>query len=94
MITCKECLDKLYPHDPKVRSGKYRLCSCDYCAKPTDLRELEATTLETLPIEPQGVYIVPEYYREFQQVKLRCEHFEKKLTEHLNRKTNKYRNYI
>jgi len=29
------------PDDPRVRSGKYMMCGCDYCNKPSYYRELE-----------------------------------------------------
>ena len=41
MITCAQCIQQLKPEDPRVRSGRYRLCSCDYCSKPSYFRELE-----------------------------------------------------
>jgi len=38
----------MLPYDPRVKSGNYYLCGCDYCNKPTYERELEdrITTLE------------------------------------------------
>ncbi|KKL04653.1 hypothetical protein LCGC14_2613940 [marine sediment metagenome] len=41
MITCAECIERMKPDDPRIRSGRYRMCGCDYCNKPTYLRELE-----------------------------------------------------
>ena len=41
MITCAECIKSLRPDDPRVKSGKYGMCGCDYCDKPDDLRERE-----------------------------------------------------
>ena len=41
MISCRECIEGLKPDNPQVRGGKYNLCGCDYCDKPTYFRELE-----------------------------------------------------
>ncbi len=41
MITCKECKERIRPDDPTVKSGRYHLCSCDYCGKPSYYREIE-----------------------------------------------------
>lgn len=41
MITCVECLERLYPEDPRVRSGGH--CGCDYCDRPSSYREIEKT---------------------------------------------------
>lgn len=50
MITCAECIEKLKPDDPRIRSGKYMRCGCDYCDKPTYFRELESIRSEIEPI--------------------------------------------
>ncbi len=42
MITCAECIERMKPDDPHVRSGKYHMCGCDYCNKPSYYRELES----------------------------------------------------
>jgi hypothetical protein len=31
MLTCEECMRDMYPDDPHIKSGKYHMCSCDYC---------------------------------------------------------------
>lgn len=42
MITCEECVRRLYPDDPRVPTGRYHHSTCDYfCNKPTYYRELE-----------------------------------------------------
>ena len=41
MFTCAECTDRMKPDDPRMRSGRYHMCGCDYCSKPTYYRELE-----------------------------------------------------
>jgi len=46
MITCKQCIEDLRPDDPRIRSGRYRMCGCDYCNKPSYFRELELSTEE------------------------------------------------
>ena len=54
MITCRECIGRLKPDDPRKRSGKYRLCGCDYCNKPSYYRELEEQ--EPSSIEVKHIY--------------------------------------
>ncbi len=39
MLTCQECINRLFPGDPRVKAGRYNLCGCDYCCKP--YKELE-----------------------------------------------------
>jgi len=34
------------PDDPRVKSGRYHLCGCDYCNKSTYFRELERKQVE------------------------------------------------
>ena len=46
IITCKVCLENLYPEDPRVRTGRYHMNSCDYCEKSTYDREIEAMIME------------------------------------------------
>ncbi len=43
MIPCKECIRQIYPDNPRVRSGRYTMCGCNYCDKPTYYREIEET---------------------------------------------------
>jgi len=55
MISCADCAEGMYPHDPRVKYGKYRLCGCDYCNKPSYYRELEALVKPDLNI-PRPIY--------------------------------------
>ncbi len=41
LITCAECLERLYPEDPRVITDGH--CGCYYCSKPFYYRELEKT---------------------------------------------------
>jgi len=42
MIPCSECIQSLYPDDPRVPVGRYHQSTCDYyCDKPDYYRELE-----------------------------------------------------
>ena len=48
MISCRKCIEGFYPGDPRIRSGRYNMCSCDYYEKPDYFRELEqASTHES-----------------------------------------------
>jgi len=76
----------MLPHDPRVRSGKYGLCSCDYCDKPTYNREIEANDLEDRvdnleEISSQKGSIPRRYYDELQQLKAGILYFKNKLVE-------------
>ena len=46
MRSCSECIKEMLPDDPRVKSGKYHLCGCNYCDKPTYFRELERPTYQ------------------------------------------------
>jgi len=48
MISCAECIERMKPDDPRAKAGRYHMCGCDYCNKPTYYRELE-----TKQVEPQ-----------------------------------------
>ena len=51
MISCKECKERLFPHNPTIRLGKYRLSTCEhYCNKPQYYRELEQIKSEIQPV--------------------------------------------
>lgn len=47
MLTCRKCIERMKPDDPRIKSGRYHLCGCDYCNKPTYYRELEEVAKET-----------------------------------------------
>ena len=82
VISCRECIENLKPDDPRVRSGRYGLCGCDYCNKPTYYIELEEKRKEpTLRIPPEH-----KLYRELQQLKGLTLHLQRKLNEHLDKK--------
>lgn len=53
MNTCRECKERLYPDDPRVKSGKYMRCSCDYCNKPDYYREVEKPAPESQLPKPE-----------------------------------------
>ena len=53
MITCSECIQELYPDDPRVKSGRYHLCDCDYCSKSDYYRGLEQQ--QAKPFVPRPV---------------------------------------
>ena len=56
MITCQECIKSLHPDDPKVRSGRYHMCGCDYCNKPEYYRELEKPETKVIPLKTEVIY--------------------------------------
>jgi len=42
MLSCRECIERLRPDDPRIPTGRYHQSSCDfYCNKPTRYRDLE-----------------------------------------------------
>ena len=41
MISCAECVQRLGWDNPTIRVGKYGMCGCDYCNKPSYYRDLE-----------------------------------------------------
>ena len=51
-MLCKECILGMKPDDPRIKTGRYHLCGCDYCDKPTYYRELEAAQPIALPQTP------------------------------------------
>ncbi|KKK70152.1 hypothetical protein LCGC14_2926850 [marine sediment metagenome] len=57
MITCEQCTRELLPDNPHIRSGKYNMCGCDYCEKPSYFRELETSLKEI--IETKVIYRQP-----------------------------------
>ncbi len=44
-VTCRQCISDFRPDDPRVKSGRYHLSSCDYCTKEYDLEELASIKL-------------------------------------------------
>ena len=86
MIPCSECLErfKSWGDDPRVRSGRYMKCGCDYCDKPTYYRELEARQLE--PEEKIVIHRHSSMSKQdwdlLQQTARKLEYLDKKLAEH------------
>jgi len=90
MITCNECLDRMKPDDPRVKSGHYHLSGCDYCNKPQYYRELEQSKPKIQPASrPRPVD------KEIDQLKAGYIHLQNKLNEHLNKsKTDRNRDRL
>ena len=84
MITCNECIERMKPDDPRVKSGRYHLCGCDYCNKEPYFRELEQIVIpkEIPPSIPNGFKL----YNGVQQTKGMLLHLQRKLNEHLDEK--------
>lgn len=84
MITCRECIERLKPDDPRVKSGRYHLCGCDYCNKPSYFRELEN------PEPPPEVTIKeewkPKQWDVVNQLRGSFIYLQGKLNEHLDKK--------
>lgn len=36
-MNCEKCIERFKPDDPRVKSGRYHLSSCDYCSKEYSL---------------------------------------------------------
>ena len=93
LITCVECIERLRViGDPRIRSGKYNMCSCDYCSKPTYYREIEA---EKKPQVVEHIHRHSEMSRAdfdaLRQVILKVDYLEKRLNERKpGKKTTKY----
>ena len=51
LIPCAECIERMKPEDPRVRSGRYNKCGCDYCGKSTYDREIENQQLKPQQVE-------------------------------------------
>jgi len=58
MISCKECLERMYPEDPRVPVGRYHQSGCEcYCDKPSYDRELEEKIEAREPTEVIHRYV-------------------------------------
>ena len=87
MITCKECRERLYPDDPSVRLGKYRMSTCEhYCNKPQYYRDTEQPKPE--PQVPDSVEVRQLKYQ-VEQARAGYLHLQNKLNEHLKTPSNK-----
>ena len=82
MITCRECEERMYPESPKVKSGRYHLCGCNYCGKPTYYRELEE---RVSPIKEPVVHHTHSYTKPYGELSRRLEQVEGR-TLYLDRK--------
>ena len=90
MITCNECIErfKSWGDDPRVKSGRYHLSSCDYCDKSNYYRELETMKSEIKPVfRPRPVD------KEIDQLKAGYIHLQNKLNEYIKNKKKGYRTY-
>lgn len=63
MISCKDCIENLKPDDPRVKSGKYRLCGCDYCNKPDYYRQLEGLKDDVQVIQPSPKELQDSFHK-------------------------------
>ena len=82
MLLCSECIQSLYPDDPRVRSGRYMRCGCDYCDKPTYYRELESQSPPEQVIVHRHSDMRKEDWDLLQQTARKLEYLDKKLAEH------------
>ena len=80
MITCAECIQRMKPDDPRIKSGRYNLCGCDYCSKSTYYRELETIKSEIKPVfKPRPVD------KEIDQLKAGYIHLQNKLNKYIDK---------
>ena len=87
MITCEECRLRMKPDDPRVRSGKYNRCGCDFCDKPSYYIEIEKQ--HELPEQEEFTIRQWDY---IQQIKAEVLHYRKEhatLMLELDKKTKK-----
>ena len=78
MITCKACIESLRD-DPRVRTGRYLRCGCDYCEKPSYYRELEETQIE---IEPE---LAPKELRDaFHKTQVLVNDLQNRMNKHID----------
>jgi len=95
MITCRECIESLKPDDPRVRSGRYGRCGCDYCNKPSYYRELE----EEQPTEVTHRHINynssldRKQWDRIEQAIHQIYYLDKKLNDHLDKRKKVYNRY-
>ena len=82
MISCSECVERMKPDDPRVKSGRYHLCGCDYCNKP-DYRQLEQPKPE--PEIPDSIEI-KQLRHQVEQARAGFLFLQNKLNEHLDKK--------
>ena len=83
MITCQECIERMKPNDPRVKSGRYYLCGCDYCNKPHYFRELEQTKPKP---EIPDIAKVSQLQSHVEQARAGYLYLQNKLNKHLDKK--------
>jgi len=83
VITCEECIQRMKPDNPRVRSGRYNKCGCDYCDKPSYYRTVESRITEPDRVE----YVTYQNVDGKQLASLR-----KNLTIYLDEKFNNLKN--
>ncbi len=87
MITCSECLERLYPTDPRVPVGRYHQSYCDYfCDKPDYDREIEARLPGDVPAASEPGPWQKEQWQSVQQLRGMVLHLDKQVKEALAKK--------
>jgi hypothetical protein len=87
MITCRECIQRLYPDDPRVKSGKYNMSACEhYCSKPQYYRDLELPKPE--PEIPDTLALRQLKYQ-VEQARSGYLYLQNKINEHLDKSKKK-----
>ena len=74
------------PDDPRVKSGRYRLCGCDYCDKPQYNRDIEFPKPE--PEIPDTIEI-RQLRQQVEQSRAGFLYLQNKLNEHLDKSKKK-----
>ena len=82
MITCEECIERMRPDDPRVKSGRYHLSGCDYCDKPDYYRGIGNIKLDV----PQEVPWVKQQWNTVKQMRAMILFLQGKLDKHLDTK--------
>jgi len=86
MITCQECIERMKPNDPRVKSGRYYLCGCDYCNKPHYFRELEQTKPKPEIPDIPDIAKVSQLQSHVEQARAGYLYLQNKLNKHLDKK--------
>jgi len=85
LITCADCIRRLYPDDPRVKSGRYHLSGCQYCNKPQYFRNTEQQE-HTQIIEHRHSDMSQKDYARLQNLEGQVKYLQGKLTEKQERK--------
>jgi len=84
VITCRACIERLYPHDPRIPCGRYHHSTCDYFCNKSDYdRELEQKVEQVLKQPPVVTPLIPEY-KYLDTLKADMMHLKNKLNEHID----------